>query len=282
MASLPRAAVVVEDRYSSLFKLELHQARVRHRAARRAHRPLPDRPDPLRRDTTARRGMDLPVPRRRARLPPSHDPGVLTSHAASLVLTGPAATLTRTRLDRRRECPDPDATIPAHAAQAARSNAAAESTAGPARTISRAPTSPTKPVTPPAELRHLDDDELRDLFDELFELPSSTSRSHHAAAAAHPGPPTSLRRCQGRRPRRRRRSDPPDPRSASTRPSSAPGSPARSSTCATPSASTRCSPPPRSSTSTAARESCSTPASFTQPSSTPANARTPGGLRLAA
>ena len=49
----------------------VHQARVRHRAARRAHRPLPDRADPLRRDTTARRRVDLPLPRRRARLPPS-------------------------------------------------------------------------------------------------------------------------------------------------------------------------------------------------------------------
>ena len=48
-----------------------HQARVRDRDARRAHRPLPDRADPLRRDPPARRRMDLPLPRRRARLPPS-------------------------------------------------------------------------------------------------------------------------------------------------------------------------------------------------------------------
>jgi hypothetical protein len=71
MASLPRAALVVEDRYSNLSKARAHQARVRDRATRRPHRPLPDRPDPLRRDTTTRRGVDLPLPRCRARLPPS-------------------------------------------------------------------------------------------------------------------------------------------------------------------------------------------------------------------
>jgi hypothetical protein len=48
-----------------------HQARIRHRDARRARRPLPDRADPLRRNPAAGRGMDLPVPRRRARLRPA-------------------------------------------------------------------------------------------------------------------------------------------------------------------------------------------------------------------
>jgi len=67
MATIPRAAVVVEDRYSSLFKLEHTKPRVRRRDARRAHRPLPHRADHLLRDAAARRGMDLPVPRRRAR-----------------------------------------------------------------------------------------------------------------------------------------------------------------------------------------------------------------------
>ena len=47
----------------------VHQARVRHRTARHAHSALPDRSDPLQRDTPTRRGMDLPLPRRRARLP---------------------------------------------------------------------------------------------------------------------------------------------------------------------------------------------------------------------
>ena len=47
MATVPRAAVVVEDRYSNLFKLDIREARVRDRDARRAQCPLPDSPDAL-------------------------------------------------------------------------------------------------------------------------------------------------------------------------------------------------------------------------------------------
>ena len=153
-----------------------HQARVRHRDARRAQCPLPDGADPLLRDPTARRRMDLPVPRRRARARPSHDPRVLTSHSARLVLTGPAATLSAHPLKRRREWPDQDETIPARAAQAARSNAAAESTAGPARTISRAPTSPTKPVTQPAGCDTSTTTSCANCSTTCSSSPSSTSR----------------------------------------------------------------------------------------------------------
>ena len=59
IAALPRAAVVVEDRYSNLFKLDFAKPGFVHGDARRAHRPLPDRADPLRRNATTGRGMDI-------------------------------------------------------------------------------------------------------------------------------------------------------------------------------------------------------------------------------
>ena len=94
-------------------------------------------------------------------------------------------------------------------------------------------------------LRQLDDDELRELFDELFELPELdlaltitlphllTPDLQHLFDAVKADDPDA--------------GDDVIPQSStsSTRPPNAPGSRARSSTCATPSASTRCSPPPR-------------------------------------
>jgi hypothetical protein len=44
MATIPRAAVVVEDRYCNVFMLEHTRPGLRRRDARRAHRPLPDVP----------------------------------------------------------------------------------------------------------------------------------------------------------------------------------------------------------------------------------------------
>ena len=110
------------------------------------------------------------------------------------------------------------------------------------------------------QLRGLDDDELRDLFDELFELPQLdltltitlpqllTPDLQHlfdAVKADDPDPgdeviPAILASL-----------DTPVERARLAR---------GSSTCATRSISTRCSRPQRSSTSTAARESSSTPA----------------------
>ena len=55
LATLPRAALVVEDRYSQLFKLD--HVRPAHSLAGRADR--------VPRNPRARRGMDLPLPRRR-------------------------------------------------------------------------------------------------------------------------------------------------------------------------------------------------------------------------
>jgi hypothetical protein len=59
LASLPRAAVVVEDRYSRLFKV-----------AGRGPGSLSERADRILRDPAAGRGVHLPVPGRRARLRP--------------------------------------------------------------------------------------------------------------------------------------------------------------------------------------------------------------------
>ncbi len=131
-------------------------------------------------------------------------------------------------------------------------------------------------------LRRLDDDQLRELFDDLFELPEldlaltitlpqlltpDLQRLFDAVKADDPDAGDEVI---------------PESSRSSTHPSNAPGSRARSSTYATPSASTPRSPPPRSSTSTATRASSSTPASSTPRSSTPATCGTPGGLRLAA
>jgi hypothetical protein len=63
LAALPRAAVVVEDRYSQVFRLE--RVRPGRRRSRRTPGPLAQRSRRVLRDPPARRGMDLPVPGRR-------------------------------------------------------------------------------------------------------------------------------------------------------------------------------------------------------------------------
>ena len=68
LAALPRAAVVVEDRYSQVFKLDRVRPAAGRRRARRTAGPLAQRADRLLRNPPTRRGMDLPLPRRRPRL----------------------------------------------------------------------------------------------------------------------------------------------------------------------------------------------------------------------
>ena len=68
LAALPRAAVVVEDRYSQVFKLDRVRPAAGRRRPRRTPDPLAQRPDRLLRNPPTRRGMDLPLPRRRPRL----------------------------------------------------------------------------------------------------------------------------------------------------------------------------------------------------------------------
>jgi hypothetical protein len=74
LAALPRAALVVEDRYSQIYKLD----RVRPRRGRRWPRRIPgalgQRSDRVLRDPPTRRGMDLPVPRRRLHLGTANPP----------------------------------------------------------------------------------------------------------------------------------------------------------------------------------------------------------------
>ena len=65
MAALPRAAVVVEDRYSAIFKLEPGPARAGRRRPGGSPGPLAERADCLLRDPAAGGGVDLPLPRRR-------------------------------------------------------------------------------------------------------------------------------------------------------------------------------------------------------------------------
>ena len=60
LAALPRAAVVVEDRYSQVFTLDRVRPGPGRRWPGRAADPLPDDPDRVLRDPQARRGMDLP------------------------------------------------------------------------------------------------------------------------------------------------------------------------------------------------------------------------------
>jgi hypothetical protein len=65
LAALPAAAVVVEDRYSAVFKLD----RVRPTVIAEGLGEVPVRPDRLRRDPTTGPGVDLPVPGRCPRPP---------------------------------------------------------------------------------------------------------------------------------------------------------------------------------------------------------------------
>ena len=66
LAAVPRAALVVEDRWSSVFKLERVRPAVVADGLAEAQVRFPDRPDPLLRDPSAGPGVDLPVPRRGA------------------------------------------------------------------------------------------------------------------------------------------------------------------------------------------------------------------------
>jgi hypothetical protein len=65
LAALPRAAVVVEDRYSALFKAAPRPPGRGRRRPGRVPDSLADHPDRLLRDPLPGRGMDLPLPRRR-------------------------------------------------------------------------------------------------------------------------------------------------------------------------------------------------------------------------
>ena len=70
LAALPRAAVVVEDRYSAIFKLDTRPAACRRRRPGRAAGALSDGADRVRRDAATRPGVDVPLPRRRPRASP--------------------------------------------------------------------------------------------------------------------------------------------------------------------------------------------------------------------
>jgi hypothetical protein len=79
LAALPRAAVVIEDRYSQLFKLDRVRPAVVADGLRRVADPLAERARRVLRDPPARRGMDLPIPRRRPRLG-DHRTGCSATH----------------------------------------------------------------------------------------------------------------------------------------------------------------------------------------------------------
>jgi ERCC4 domain len=66
LAELPLAAVVVEARYSALFKLEHVNGTWLAEPAHPTPSPLPRHPDPLRRHTPPRRRPDPPLPHHRA------------------------------------------------------------------------------------------------------------------------------------------------------------------------------------------------------------------------
>jgi hypothetical protein len=62
LAALPRAAVVVEDRYSAIFKLDRLRPAMVADNPRRGPGPLAERADRVLRDAAPRRGVDVPVP----------------------------------------------------------------------------------------------------------------------------------------------------------------------------------------------------------------------------
>ena len=70
LASMPRAAVVVEDRYSAIFKLDTCPAACCGRRPGRAPGALSVGADRVRRDAATRPGVDVPLPRRRPRASP--------------------------------------------------------------------------------------------------------------------------------------------------------------------------------------------------------------------
>jgi ERCC4 domain len=65
LAALPRAAVVVEDRYPQLFKLDRVRPAVVADGLAELHIRWPGIPRRVLRNPPTRRGMDLPLPRRR-------------------------------------------------------------------------------------------------------------------------------------------------------------------------------------------------------------------------
>lgn len=74
LASLPRAALVVEDRYADVFKLTFVAPRLRRRSPGDRAGPLPERADRVLRHAPAGRGMGIPLPRRGPRLPHCRTP----------------------------------------------------------------------------------------------------------------------------------------------------------------------------------------------------------------
>ena len=176
IAALPRAAVVVEDRYSNLFKLDFAKPGFVTELLAALTVRYPTVPIHFAETRPLGRGMDIlgsSAPRSPTTKPRTPDQ---RNRAPRRFLSRPGCNAQRTRSTQEAPCPDQDATIPAPAAPVARSNAAAESTAGPARTISRARTSPTKRRDAARKLRHLDDDQLRDCSTTCSSYPSSTSR----------------------------------------------------------------------------------------------------------
>jgi ERCC4 domain-containing protein len=82
LAALPRAAVVVEDRYSALFKRRHALAPPPSPTPGRIPGPLADDPSPVLRDPAAGRGVDLSLPRRRLAMGrhPTGRPGADSDH----------------------------------------------------------------------------------------------------------------------------------------------------------------------------------------------------------
>ena len=68
LAALPRAAVVVEDRYSGVFKLDRVRPALVADGLAEVGTTVAERTDRVLRDPAVGRGVDLPVPGRRARL----------------------------------------------------------------------------------------------------------------------------------------------------------------------------------------------------------------------
>jgi hypothetical protein len=70
LAAVPHAAAVVEDRYSSVFKLERVRPSIVADGIGEAQARVPERADRVRRDPRAGAGMDVPLRRGGARRAP--------------------------------------------------------------------------------------------------------------------------------------------------------------------------------------------------------------------